>query len=182
VSNFRMIDSHFSDCAGDGIGTTVKGADIALPPSLGFGTKDINFGDAAGDSISMDVEDSTIMGTEQDALHFMNQTAMRVLTIRVEDSQLGDAKGPAIIAFDQNGSTEQAEIDLGGKETDSAGANCFIGAANLAAEVTGYDVVAKSNWWGAAEGPLPAKIASTDGRLDLTPVLRVPPRVCKDSK
>jgi hypothetical protein len=112
----------------------------------------------------------------------MNQTAMRELTIRVENSQLGDAKGPAIIAFDQNGSTEQAEIDLGGKEPDSAGANCFIGAATLAAEVTGYDVFAKSNWWGRPEGPLPAQVSETDGNLELAPVLRVPPRICRDSK
>jgi hypothetical protein len=182
VSNFHMIDSHFSDCAGDGIGSTVKGANITLPPSLGLGTNNINFGDAAGDSISIDVEDSTIMGTQQDALHFMNQTAMRELTIRVENSQLGDAKGPAIIAFDQNGSTEQAEIDLGGKEPDSAGANCFIGAATLAAEVTGYDVFAKSNWWGRPEGPLPAQVSATDGNLNAVPAPRLPPPACSGTK
>jgi hypothetical protein len=182
VSNFRMIHSHFSDCAGDGIGSIVNGAKLTLPPSLGLGTNAIDFGDGVGDSLSIEIEDSTIMGTQQDALHFMNQTAMRELTIRVENSQLGDAKGPAIIAFDQNGSTEQAEIDLGGKEPDSAGANCFIGAATLAAEVTGYDVFAKSNWWGRPEGPLPAQVSETDGNLELAPVLRVPPRICRDSK
>jgi len=182
VSNFHMIDSHFSDCEGDGIGSSAKGANVTLPPSLGFGTQGINFGDAVGDSLSIDVEDSTIMGTQQDALHFTNQTAMKELTVRVENSQLGDAKGPAIIAFDQNGSTEQAEIDLGGKETDSAGANCIIGAANLAAEVTGYDVTAKSNWWGRPEGPLPAKISATDGNLNIVPSPRLAPPACGGTK
>jgi hypothetical protein len=174
VSNFRMIHSHFFDCAGDGIGAIVHGAKLSLPPSLGLGTQAIDFGDGVGDSLSIDIEDSTIMGTQQDALHFANQSAMKELTIRVENSQLGDAQGPAVIALDQNGSTDQAEIDLGG--------NCIVRAANLAVEVTGYDASAKSNWWGGADGPLPAKISATDGNLDLAPVLRVPPRVCNDTK
>ena len=182
VSNFRMIHSHFSDCAGDGIGSIVNGAKLTLPPSLGLGTNGIDFGDGVGDSLSIEIEDSTITGTQQDALHFMNQSAMKELNVRVENSQLGEAKGPAIIAFDQNGSTEQAEIDLGGKEADNAGANCFIGAADLAAEVTGYDVFAKSNWWGGPNGPLPAQISATNGNLNVVPAPHLPPPACGGNK
>jgi hypothetical protein len=102
--------------------------------------------DGVGDSLWMDIENSTISRTQQYALHFTNQTAMNELQIKIEKTQFSNAQGPAIVAFDQNGSTKHAEIDLGGGGPDSPGANCITGGSNLAIEVTGYDVSAKSNW------------------------------------
>jgi hypothetical protein len=204
VNNLRVMDSRFSDCVGDGIGSAVNGSNpfpeqsggeqaraggnasattgATAGAAAGAGGMNRDFGDGVGDSVSIDIENSTIDGTDQDAFHFMNLVAMKQVTIRVVNSQFNDARGPAAIAIDQNISTEQADIDLGGKASDSAGGNCITGATNLDLEETGYDVSAKSNWWGRPEGPLPAKISATDGNLNLMPVLRVSPPACKGIK
>jgi hypothetical protein len=200
VNNLRVMDSRFSDCTGDGIGSAINGTNpfpqqsggegagaggnAAAPAGAAAGVGGVNgdFGDGVGDSASIDIENTTITGTEQDAFHFMNLVAMKQVTIRVVNSQFNNARGPAAIAIDQNVSTENADIDLGGKASDNPGGNCIAGAANLNLEITGYDVSAKSNWWGRPEGPLPAKISVTDGNLNFMPALRVAPPACKEAK
>jgi hypothetical protein len=177
-NNLRVIRSRLFDCAGDGIGTVVNGGAIKLPPSLGLPADTIEFGDGTGDSVSIDVEDSVISGSQQDAMHFRNQVQMKDLWIRVENSYLGDAKGAAIVAFDQNASTEHSDIDLGGKQLDSSGGNCIVGPTNLALEVTGYDVAAKSNWWGLPDGPNPSAISVTSGNFVFAPPLHSAPSSC----
>jgi hypothetical protein len=107
---------------------------------------------------------------------------MNELGIKIENSRLGDAHGPAVIAFDQMGSTKHSEINLGDNGPDSPGGNCIIAGANLAAEVTGYDVSARSNWWGRPGGAAPEKISATDGKLDVESALHSPPPACKATK
>jgi hypothetical protein len=184
VSNFRMIDSRFFDCAGDGVGSIVAGASLTLPRRLIPGApRTTNFGDAVGDSMSIDIQNSTIAGVHQDVLHFTNQAAMNELAIWAENNLFSDAQGPAIVAFDKKGSTDHADIDLGGgKDHSSAGENCIVGPAHLAAEATGYNVSAKSNWWGRPEGPLPAEISVTDGNVNFVPPLYLRPPACKETK
>jgi hypothetical protein len=193
ASYFLMIDSHISDCAGDAIGAIVIGsaqraqrlrgsAAAAAVAAVGPAIQKVDYSDGIADSLWIDIENSTISGSQQYALHFMNQTAMNELQIRVKNSQLGNAQGPAIIAFDQMGSTKHPEVDLGGDGPDSPGGNCIIGPANLALEVTGYDVLAKNNWWGRPGGPVAAKVSATDGNLNIAPVMRLPPRACNGTK
>jgi hypothetical protein len=205
-NNLRVMDSHFSDCVGDGIGSAANGGNPFTPPpasaaagsgavagaaagsgqgargGAGGGVANGDFGDGVGDSMSIDIENTTITGTQQDAFHFMNLVPLKEVTIRLENNQFGDAQGPAVVAIDQNASTERSEIDLGGKAPDSSGGNCIIAGGTLGLEVTGYDVTAKSNWWGRPEGPLPTKTSITSGNLNFEPALRQPPSTCKGTK
>lgn len=180
VNNLRIINSHFSDCYGDGIGSDVTGGayTYGLPTGGSPKAKSMDLGDGAGDAVSIVVENSSIEGSRQYVMHFANHAAMSDLKIRVENSRLSGAKGAAVVAFDQDGSTRHADIDLGGKGSDSPGRNCIVGGAGLAAEVTGYDVFAKSNWWGRAGGPTVPQISVTNGHLYTAPALRSAPASC----
>jgi hypothetical protein len=192
MSYFHMINSRILDCAGDSIGSIVNSSptrsasNSAVLTELlrrsGSGGRTIDFGDGVGNSISIDIENSEISRTRQYALHFTNQTAMNELHIKIQNTKFSDAQGPAVIAFDQSGSTKNAEIDLGSQTPNSPGGNCITGGANLAAEVTGYDVSAKSNWWGRPNGPPQEKISVTDGKLTFEPALRLMPSACKETK
>jgi hypothetical protein len=179
VNNLRIINSRFSDCYGDGIGSDVTGGAYSYGSSIAK-SGSMELGDAAGDAISIDVEDSTIEGTRQYALHFANHAAMADLEIRVENSRLSGARGAAVVAVDQDGSTQHSDVDLGGKPDRGAGDNCIVGGANLAAEVTGYDVFAKSDWWGRAGGPAAHEISVTNGHLHTAPARRSPPPSCRE--
>jgi hypothetical protein len=177
VNNLRIVNSHFADCRGDGIGSDVTGGAYSYgrPGAKG---RSMDLGDGEGDAISIEVENSRIDGAGQYALHFANHAAMADLKVRVENTRLSGAMGAAAVAFDQDGSTEHADIDLGGKAGGSAGGNCILAGAGLAAEVTGYDVLAKSDWWGRAGGPMARKIAVTNGHLHTSPALRSRPPSC----
>src|SRR5277367_2755043 len=70
VNNFRMINSRFYDCAGDGIGSDVNGGIYKFSSPLDKVAESLDLGDGAGDSLSIDIENSTIKGTRQYALHF----------------------------------------------------------------------------------------------------------------
>jgi hypothetical protein len=171
VTKFHMIRSRFSDCAGDGVGSFVV-------PDVAGGTG--TFGPGSGDSLSIEIEKSTITGTQQSALHFSNGAAINQIAVKIEDSLLGNARGP-IIAFDQNSSTQDTKIDLGGGQLNSLGNNCIIGARSDAVEITGYNVSARNNWWGSQTGPLPVKISLTSGTLNAATFLRQPPTACREA-
>ncbi|HEV7137073.1 MAG TPA: hypothetical protein VGN43_10605, partial [Steroidobacteraceae bacterium] len=180
VNNLHIINSRFSDCYGDGIGSDVTGGAYTYGIPTGGNAKpgSMDLGDAEGDAVSIIVENSSIEGSRQYVMHFANHAAMSDLKIRVESSRLGGAKGAAVIAFDQDGSTEHADIDLGGKGSDNPGRNCIVGGAALAAEVSGYNVFARSNWWGRAEGPGAQQLSVSNGRLYTQPALRSAPASC----
>jgi len=177
VNNFRMLNSRFYDCAGDGIGSNVTGGVFKMH-SATAGELSMDLGDGVGDSLSIDVENSTIEQTQQYALHFSNHAAMNEVSIRVRNSLFRDAKGPAVVAIDQDGSTQRANMDLGGREAGSPGNNCVMGAKHLAIEVSGYEVFARSNWWGRAESPSPSEISVSNGNLHTTPTLISAPATC----
>ncbi len=177
VNNLRIVNSRFSDCYGDGIGSDVTGGLYTYGHSVALSRKptSMDLGDGEGDAVSIVVESSSIEGSRHYIMHFSNHAAMSDLKIRVENSRLSGAKGAAVVAFDQDGSAEHADIDLGGKGSDSPGRNCIVGGAGLAAEVTGYDVFAKSNWWGRARGPT---AAATNGHLYAAHALHSVPASC----
>ena len=180
VNNLRVIDSRFADCYGDGIGSDVTGGTYTFgrPTAADPKPKGMNLGDAKGDSVSIDVENSTIEDAGQYSLHFANHAAMADLAIRVQNSRLDGAGGRAVVGIDQDGTTRRAHIDLGGEGRGNPGRNCIVGGAHLAAEVAGYDVLAKSNWWDRADGPAARDVSVTDGRLSASPALRSPPPSC----
>ncbi len=171
----RVIHSRFSDCAGDAIGSDVTGGVFRLQSR----NQEINLGDAVGDSVLIDIEDSKVEGTKQYALHFANHAAMNQLSVRVENTLLGNAQGPAIVGFDQDATTRDVEIDLGGGKALSGGGNCIVIASNLALEATGYEISAASNWWGSAKGLSQAKLSLTNGMLHASRSLSSPPQACK---
>jgi hypothetical protein len=176
VNNLRVLDSHFSDCIGNGIGSAVNGS------GAGIAATNRNFGDGEGDSDSIDIENTVITGTPQYAFHFMNLVPLKELTIRIENSEFVGGQGTAALAFDQKGTTERASIDIGGKDADSSGGNCILAGANSAIEATGYDVTAAHNWWGHPGGPLPGKVSATGGKMDTASPLRSAPPACKGMK
>jgi hypothetical protein len=178
VNNFRMLNSRFFDCEGDGIGSIVTGAVLKLPANFD-GPKSMNFGDGAGNALSIDIENSVISGSRQYAMHFTNHASMGDLAIRVRHSLLEGALGPATLAIDQDATTEHSEIDLG--ETSAPGENCLIAASTLVAEITGYKVAAKSNWWGSAVGPSAKSISVSNGDLLFDPWLRIRPKSCQQA-
>jgi hypothetical protein len=180
VNNLRVIDSRFADCYGDGIGSDVTGGTYTFgrPTKADPKPKGMYLGDARGDSVSIDVENSTIEDSGQYSLHFANHAAMADLAIRVRNSRLDRAAGRAVVGIDQNGSTRRAHIDLGGEGRGNPGRNCIVGGAHLAVEVAGYEVFAKSNWWGRAGGPAGRDVSVTGGRLSASPALRSPPPSC----
>jgi hypothetical protein len=181
VNNLRVIGSRLFDCYGDGIGSDVTGGSYAFGRPGAKGAS-MYLGDGVGDAVSIDVENTIIERTRQYALHFANHAAMADLAIRVEGSRLDGAAGAAVLAVDQDGSTQHAEVDLGGGTPGSRGRNCIVGGAALAAEVTGYDVLARSNWWGSAGRPLARQISVTDGHLDTSLALRSLPASCPNRR
>jgi hypothetical protein len=170
-----VIHSRFIDCAGDAIGSDVTGGVFRLESR----NQEINLGDAVGDSVLIDIEDSKVEGTKQYALHFANHAAMNQLTVRVENTFLGNAQGPAIVGFDQDATTRDVEIDLGGGKAMSGGGNCIVNASNLALEATGYEISAASNWWGSAKGLSQAQLSLTNGMFHASTSLSSTPRACK---
>ncbi len=180
VNNLRVIDSRFSDCYGDGIGSDVTGGAYTYSgPEAKSGSMDL--GDGVGDAISIDVESSSIEGTRQYAFHFANHAALSDVEIRVEHSRLSGARGAAVVAIDQDGSTQHADIDLGGKRAGSPGGNCIVGGASLAAEVSGYDVFAQSDWWGRGGGPDTRQVSVTHGQLHTSPALSLAAPSCRSA-
>ena len=183
VTYFRMINSRVFDCAGDAVGAVVNTRGVSkLPAALGLGSASLDYGDGVGDSMWIDIENSTIYDTRQYALHFMNQTEMNELHIKIQNSWFRSAQGPAAVAFDQNGTAINSDIDLGSEEPDSPGGNCISGTNTPGLEVTGVDVSAKHNWWGLPSGPLPEQVSATNGTLTLRPALRESPPTCKETK
>ena len=90
---------------------------------------------------------------------------------------MGTGSGQANVAFEELGSTDNSEIDLGGGALGSPGGNCLDGGS-LAAFVNGYDVSATGNWWGQAGGPRPGSTVVGTGTLATEPSLAAPPPGC----
>ncbi len=180
VNDLRVIDSRFFDCYGDAIGSDVTGGTYLFGHAAGGLARSggMNFGDAAGDSVSIDIENSSLEASRQYVLHFANHAAMANLNVRVKNSRLSGAQGAAVVAFDQDGTTRHAVVDLDGGRAPGRAANCILGGAHLAAETSGYTVSARLDWWGRPQGPLPGRMSATRGHLHVSPVRRTPPPRC----
>lgn len=158
--------SQLTDCANNG---------------LAVGSNVVN-GRGPTARIDVRVSDSKITGNRGANLGVRNFTDLDALSLRVEGTDLSNSRGSgdsaADVVFDERGSTESSEIDLGGGALGSAGRNCITGGP-LAAEVRGYDVSARHDWWGQPGGPPPGRTVVVGGSLDTSRALGSPPRhVC----
>ncbi|MGI5326951.1 right-handed parallel beta-helix repeat-containing protein [Actinomadura nitritigenes] len=167
-TQLHMVDSHFSDCATDGIF-----AFYANLPDLGFGS-------GPGKLSSVDIENSTIRDVGQYALHWVNYADLDALKIKARRSAFTGARGNAVVAFDQaeGATTATAAIDLGGGALRSEGRNCVFGGSPVYAEATRYNVSMRNDWWGTASGPAPQTLSTTSGDLATQPVLTRAPARC----
>ncbi len=162
VVELTIRDSELTDCANNG---------------LTFGSAVAN-GEGATTKLELDIKGTEITGNRGANLRVGNLTDLEMLSVKVESSNLSDAQGTgsgaANVTFEEQGTTEHSVIDLGGGPLGAAGRNCFAGGS-LAAEVVGYDVSARSNWWGSPGGPAPGRTVVVGGMLEHAGALDSPP-------
>ena len=162
VVELTIRDSQLTECANNG---------------LTFGSAVAN-GEGATEKLSLDIADTEITGNRGANLRVGNLTELKTLSVKVQRSNLSDAQGTgsgtANVTFEEQGTTERSVIDLGGGTLGAAGSNCLAGGT-LAAEVLGYDVSAKTNWWGSPGGPAPGRTLVAGGTLEHGGALESPP-------
>ncbi len=167
-----MRNSTFTGCDNNGIEVTsnwVRGGGPGAAPGP--------------HTVSLDIENSKIIGVRYYGLWVNNVTPLIKLKVRVQDSEISTAGG-VLIGFDQQlatALTEYPEIDLGGGVLGSEGRNCFLGGTIFDLEATGYNVAAKHNWWGSATGPLPGTVSVSPAgyTIDVSSPLTHAPHACK---
>lgn len=168
VFTLRVRNSEFTGC-NNGI---MAASNVAAGNGIG-----------AAESLTVDIADSRIHHNKHYNLWVQNATPLRNLSVKVSGSDLSNA-GETGVAIDQKqptGVTLNSAIDLGGGALGSLGGNCMFGSARFDAETTGYQVVARNNWWGSAAGPAAGKTSAGPpvlGSLDISPALSEPPAVC----
>jgi hypothetical protein len=162
VVELTIRDSELTDCANNG---------------LTFGSAVAN-GEGPTAKLELDIKDTEITGNRGANLRVGNLTGLKMLSVKVERSNLSDAhgtgSGAANVAFEEQGSTDQSTIDLGGGPLGSAGLNCAAGGT-LAAHVMGYDVSARNNWWGSPGAPSPGRTVVVGGTLEHGDAMESPP-------
>lgn len=201
--NTVLIPGNNGDClvaasggAGNVVHTTIRRSQLTHCANNGltFGSSVAN-GSGPTQELVLDVRDSTITGNQGNNLRIGNVTNLRRLRVRVQGTDLADARGvgsvtPADASFEDIGTTSDAVIDLGGGALGSPGGNCLDGGS-LGAAAVRYAVSAQHNWWGGApravgtvtstpaenSAParcLPARAAATAGDPDSDPFYAAP--------
>ncbi len=184
--NTFLIPGNNADCllsasggAGNVVELTLRRVELTdcANNGLTFGSAVAN-GEGPTAKLELDIADSTITGNRGANLRVGNLTELESLSVKVENTNLSDSQGTgsgsANVAFEEQGSTADSVIDLGGGSLESAGGLCLSGGA-LAAEVIGYDVSARGNWWGSPGGPAPGRTVVAGGTLEHSPALESPP-------
>ena len=143
VNEFRMINSTFENCSGDGIHAWT----------------------ANPNTTRVELIDSTIANSGNDAIQYVSLAPTAKVDIDVEGSKLSEAAN-TLMAFNQTAplNPDEGTIDLEGQ-------NCFIGGDIATIETTGFNVLAKRSWWGSAAGPAAGSIRTTAGTVAVSPVL-----------
>lgn len=132
-------------------------------------------------AISLDVARTSITGNRGGNLAIRNFTNLDSLKVKVADSDLARSSslGSTIadVAFENLGSTRSSVIDLGGGALGSTGGNCMRGGL-LAADVIGYHVSARHDWWSTPGGPGLLRTFTLGGTLDTRDALGAVPSWC----
>ena len=180
--NTVLIPGNNADCllaasggAGNVIETTVRGGELT-----GCANNGITFGSAVANgsgptaAMNLDVSGTKITGNRGANLRIGNETGLGSLAVRVEDTDLSDARAPAPASRTcrsrSSARRTQSTIEL-------SGGNCLDGGT-LAAFVNGYDVSATGDWWGQAGGPRPGQTVVAGGALATAPALDAAPARC----
>lgn len=182
VGNTLVLPFNNGDCllagslgAGNDVRLTVRDSVLrdCSNNGLSVGSNVVN-GDGPTANIALDVEDSIITGNKGGNLGIRNFTALDTLTVMVRRTDLaGSSKTGSSVAelsAEDLGSTARSVVDVDG-------GNCFSGDP-LSAEVIGYDVLARGNWWGEPGGPGPLSTSAVGGSLDTSQPLDAAPAYC----
>lgn len=160
VTSLRVRRSELSDCANNGL-------------TVASGVSNGSRGPAG--TLSFDIAGSRIVGNRADNLRVVNETGLRNLIGRVQDTDLRGA-GLIGVAVDKlAGSTDNVVLDFGGGPLGSPGRNCFGRAGLLDAEALLFQPAMQHNWWGRPGGPT---LGRTTGAVDAGRPLAAPPGAC----
>jgi hypothetical protein len=187
VGNTWVLPFNNGDCvlagslgAGNDVRLTVRDTVLrdCADNGLSVGSNVVN-GQGSTRNISLDVDHSVLTGNRGGNLGIRNFTALDSLSVKVQHSDLAGSGslGSAVadLAVEDLGSTATSTIDLGGGPLASAGGNCLRGGL-LAADVVGYGVSARHDWWGQPGGAGPLRTLALGGWLDTTePASSAPP-------
>jgi hypothetical protein len=186
MGNTVIIPGNNADCllaasggAGNRVTTAVRDSTLTdcANNGLTFGSSVAN-GEGPSARLRLDLRRSRVTGNRGNNLRVGNVSGLERLEVKVEDTDLADAKGtmsitPANVSFEDTGTTSEHVIDLGGGRLGSAGGNCLDGGALSAASVR-YDVSARGNWWGG-----PVRTAAAGGSIDSAQPLGLAPLRCR---
>lgn len=195
VGNTWVLPFNNGDCmlagslgAGNDVRLTVRDSVLrdCSNNGLSIGSNVVN-GDGPTKNISLDVDRATIAGNRGGNVGIRNFTALENLSVKVQHSDLAGSSSigssVANLAVEDLGSTEAGAVDFGGGTLGSLGGNCVgVGGSGLAADVVGYDVFARHNWWGQAGGPGPLRTLALGGSLDAGSPLESAPAYCGSAR
>lgn len=161
----KMKDSAFTGCENDGIELTGNAA-------VGNGVGDLT-------KIVVDVDGSSITGSQFYNLWVNAVTPLTKLRVRVQDSNLSNSVSGVSVAVDQQstGATADTIVDLGGGGLRSEGRNCISGGALLDLEAARLNVSAEHNWWGSTSGAAAGRVVESAPGFFIdtsSPLLRAP--------
>jgi hypothetical protein len=148
-TSFRMRDSVMEGCNNGITALSGQAASNGVGPAQG---------------LVVDIDHSRIAGNAKYGLQVVNTVPLRLLHVKVANTEItGSGSYGAAVDQGPTGTTDDAQIDLGGGSLGSTGGNCLFGNPKGDAEATAYAVSAKGNWWGRPGGPAPAQIVTSRG-------------------
>ena len=176
--NTIVIPGNNGDClvaasggAGNAVRTRIAGSTLANCANNGitFGSSVAN-GSGATSLLDFAMTGSRVTANQGANLRVGNVSGLDRLRVEVERTDLSASEGATVtglanVSFENLGATADAQIDLGGGALGSTGGNCLQGG-KFAAELIGYAVTARGNWWGSPGGPGPGRVLSVNGSLD----------------
>lgn len=146
---FHMSDTVLEDCN--------NGIAALSAPALGNGS-------GPAGSLIVDVAHSRIAGNAKYGIEFLNDGPSRALALKVASTEVTGNGGYGVgIEQPATGSTQRADLDLGGGSLGSAGGNCLVGNGKADLAATGLKVHAQRAWWGRAGGPGARQVATSAG-------------------
>jgi hypothetical protein len=159
TTNVSIKDSQFTDCVADGLGVVSNVVD----------------GTGAVKKLSFDVQNSSITANQISNLRVATATPVSELDGKIEHTDLSQSAGTNVFLenLDTTGVTHSA-LDLGGGSLASQGHDCIDGGGQTDVTTVSYNLDAKHDWWGAADGPSPGSTAAASGTIAYNPSLSTP--------
>ena len=186
LGNTQVIPGNNGDCllvgqSGGGDTTTLKMRDTTLLDCDNNGLTIGNVssdGAAPGRLVSFEIDNSEIRANRGYNVRVANTARLERLQGRMQNTDL-TGSASSNLAFHNLGTTASYTLDFGGGALGSAGGNCIHGRSLLSAELIGYDVAARGNWWGAGGGPALGKLAAVGAGIDAGAPLATAAAACR---